>query len=253
MQLEFPSLPKPSGTLDWAARSGPSQHDSTSQHLAGAEFPQPTRHQTPQMTGFETVEDELASGISSIVLENNSAFCWKNLSTVSEVQVNIRKIMPEVRGPFANKKNTAIRWKVQSVSRRLSELSLIQARGPGKLYFISQSLKKSPAIYFIFHKSRFRDHSVSKVHFLYSRKKTAPSTPTVPYPSNRFGCCNGIRYDGIRWRSVDSQTCWRLCKSTPVLGNTCSGDDLRGQVRHCYIPDMLAPVEQCCVRYHLQP
>ncbi|GBN84303.1 hypothetical protein AVEN_250279-1, partial [Araneus ventricosus] len=49
MQLEFPSRPKPSGTPDGAARSDPAQHDSTSQHLAGAEFAQPTRHQTPQM------------------------------------------------------------------------------------------------------------------------------------------------------------------------------------------------------------
>ncbi|GBM60514.1 hypothetical protein AVEN_260000-1 [Araneus ventricosus] len=49
MQLEFPSQPKPSGTPDGAARSGPAQHDSTSQHLAGAEFAQSTRHQSPQM------------------------------------------------------------------------------------------------------------------------------------------------------------------------------------------------------------
>ncbi|GBN64122.1 hypothetical protein AVEN_226980-1 [Araneus ventricosus] len=46
MQLEFPSQPK---TSCGAARSGPIQHDSTSQHLAGAEFAQPTRLQTPQM------------------------------------------------------------------------------------------------------------------------------------------------------------------------------------------------------------
>ncbi|GBN71765.1 hypothetical protein AVEN_213160-1 [Araneus ventricosus] len=49
MQLEFPSQPKPSGSPGGAARSGPAQHDSTSQHLAGAEFAQPTRHQSPQM------------------------------------------------------------------------------------------------------------------------------------------------------------------------------------------------------------
>ncbi|GBL74927.1 hypothetical protein AVEN_243753-1 [Araneus ventricosus] len=34
MQLEFPFQPKPSGTPDGAARSGPVQHESTSQHLA---------------------------------------------------------------------------------------------------------------------------------------------------------------------------------------------------------------------------
>ncbi|GBN28641.1 hypothetical protein AVEN_240868-1 [Araneus ventricosus] len=32
MQLEFPSQPKPSGTPDGTARSGPAQHDNTSQH-----------------------------------------------------------------------------------------------------------------------------------------------------------------------------------------------------------------------------
>ncbi|GBO32528.1 hypothetical protein AVEN_215977-1 [Araneus ventricosus] len=32
MQLEFSSEPKPSGIPDRAARSGPAQHDSTSQH-----------------------------------------------------------------------------------------------------------------------------------------------------------------------------------------------------------------------------
>ncbi|GBN01455.1 hypothetical protein AVEN_104432-1, partial [Araneus ventricosus] len=42
MQLEFPSFPKSSGIPD-------EQHDSTSQHLAGEEFAQLTRHQTPQM------------------------------------------------------------------------------------------------------------------------------------------------------------------------------------------------------------
>ncbi|GBM75970.1 hypothetical protein AVEN_230498-1 [Araneus ventricosus] len=37
------------GTPDGVARRGSAQHDSTSQHLSGTEFSQPTRHQTPQM------------------------------------------------------------------------------------------------------------------------------------------------------------------------------------------------------------
>ncbi|GBM14974.1 hypothetical protein AVEN_116614-1 [Araneus ventricosus] len=49
MQLEFTSYPKPSRTPVGASRSSPAQHDSTSQHLAGEEFAQPTRHQNPQM------------------------------------------------------------------------------------------------------------------------------------------------------------------------------------------------------------
>ncbi|GBO01784.1 hypothetical protein AVEN_12540-1 [Araneus ventricosus] len=63
MQLEFPSQPKPSATPDGAARSGPAQHDSTSQYLSGAEFAQPTRHQTPQMQAQlhnETFADNLS-------------------------------------------------------------------------------------------------------------------------------------------------------------------------------------------------
>ncbi|GBM68715.1 hypothetical protein AVEN_69130-1 [Araneus ventricosus] len=48
MQLEFPSHIKRSGTPDGSAGRGPAQHDNTSQHLVGAEFAQPTRHQTPQ-------------------------------------------------------------------------------------------------------------------------------------------------------------------------------------------------------------
>ncbi|GBN81468.1 hypothetical protein AVEN_226728-1 [Araneus ventricosus] len=52
-------------------------------------------------------------------------------STVSEVQVSFSKIRPEVRGQSANKSNTAIRWKVQYVSRSSSELPQDQARGPG--------------------------------------------------------------------------------------------------------------------------
>ncbi|GBN20947.1 hypothetical protein AVEN_190246-1 [Araneus ventricosus] len=47
--LEFLSQPKPFGTPDGAARSGPAKHYSTRQHLAGAEFAQTTRHQNPQM------------------------------------------------------------------------------------------------------------------------------------------------------------------------------------------------------------
>ncbi|GBM07167.1 hypothetical protein AVEN_15415-1 [Araneus ventricosus] len=37
------------GTPDGAAQSCSAQHDSTGHHLAGAEFAQPTRHQTPQL------------------------------------------------------------------------------------------------------------------------------------------------------------------------------------------------------------
>ncbi|GBO27305.1 hypothetical protein AVEN_198746-1 [Araneus ventricosus] len=42
-------LPDAAGSPAEAARSGNAQQDGTSQHLAGAEFAQPTRHKIPQM------------------------------------------------------------------------------------------------------------------------------------------------------------------------------------------------------------
>ncbi|GBM36708.1 hypothetical protein AVEN_91858-1 [Araneus ventricosus] len=80
MQLEFPSQPKPSGTPDGASRSGPAQHDSTSQHLERAEFGQPTRHQTPQTQAQlynETFIDHLSKSESTAHINQFVQFAYR--------------------------------------------------------------------------------------------------------------------------------------------------------------------------------
>ncbi|GBM92485.1 hypothetical protein AVEN_210054-1 [Araneus ventricosus] len=132
MQLEFPSQPRPSGTPGGAARSGPAQHDSTrglfwyprlgwetslfplltagksdvsqpnrryqnrppSQHLAGEEFVQPTRHQTPQIEAqlySETFIDHLSKNESISHINQSIQFAERESILVNYIDcVNLK-------------------------------------------------------------------------------------------------------------------------------------------------------------------
>ncbi|GBM13460.1 hypothetical protein AVEN_40402-1 [Araneus ventricosus] len=92
------------------------------------------------------------------------------------MQIRIRKHSQDLSGSCSQRSKNLSPSKNSSPSFDLT----LKIWSSVKWHFISQNFKSPPTAihpdYFIFPKSRFRDSSLSEVHFLYSPKNTALST-----------------------------------------------------------------------------
>ncbi|GBM13089.1 hypothetical protein AVEN_101931-1 [Araneus ventricosus] len=183
--------------------------------------------------------------------KKNTTICWKVPNTFPEIQVNFRKIRPEVRVcPHKNRNPTWEKFKFKSENSHETTLVPVPRAAkidlfpkPKSTFFINRFVSSTARVFISFHKaSKGSERHLSRLFHLSRRPVSRPqSVKSSPFVFSYEYCI------------FHFQTYWILHQSTPVLGNIFSGDGLCNQVRHCPLPNVLAHIEQCCVRYHLQP